>query len=76
MSAETITLYDVERGIGRASGTDERGNIWIEFGVDTFADEFPGECSICGAELMEGFTCLDGGEEVCRAHVQYGEDLA
>lgn len=73
---ETITLYDVDREwYMHASGKDEHGCIWTAFEVDTFADQFPGECSICGAEIMEGFQCLDGGEEVCHAHVQYAEDL-
>ncbi len=67
---ETITLTNI-KGIARKSGTDENGNEWIEFEVDAFAEQLPGECSICGAELEEGWQCLDGGDEVCDEHVSY-----
>jgi len=68
MSAEIIRLHNVE-GIARKSGTDDHGNAWIEFEVDAFAEQEPGECSICGAELESGWLCLDGGDEVCDEHV-------
>jgi len=67
---ETITIHDDGMGISRKSGTDEHGNAWIEFEVDAFAEQEPGTCSICGAELESGWMCLDGGEEVCDEHVK------
>jgi hypothetical protein len=67
---ETIKLSNVA-GIARLSGTDENGCYWIEFEVDYFAEQEPGECSICGAELASGWMCLDGGEEVCSEHIEY-----
>ena len=72
MATETIKLSDVS-GIARKSGTDQYGNQWIQFEVDTLAEQEPGECSICGAELWQGWMCLDGGEDVCSEHVEYGE---
>ncbi len=63
-----ITLKNIE-GIARLSGEDENGNLWVQFEVDSFAEQSPGECSICGAELWEGWLCLDGGEEVCDEHI-------
>ena len=71
---ETITLHNVERGMCHASGTDEHGNLWTEFEVDHMAEQSSGECCICGAELEEGFMCMDGGEEICHDHVEYAED--
>lgn len=67
-SQEQIILHNIE-GFVRKSGTDELGNQWIEFEVDYLAEQEPGECSICGAELESGWLCLDGGEEVCDEHV-------
>lgn len=67
----TITLTNVE-GISRISGTDEHGNQWITFEVDHFAEQLPGQCAICDAELEAGWLCLDGGEEVCDHHVSLG----
>ena len=67
---EAIVLHDVQ-GIARKSGTDEHGNEWVEFEVDAFAEQEPGECSICGETLHDGWMCLDGGEEVCSSHVEY-----
>jgi hypothetical protein len=65
---ETITLHDVD-GIARLSGTDENGCSWTQFEVDSFAEQLPGECCICGEELWDGWMCLDGGDEVCDSHV-------
>jgi hypothetical protein len=67
---ETITLNTIE-GISRLSGTDENGCEWIQFEVDYLAEQEDGECSICGQTLSSGWTCLDGGEEVCDSHVQW-----
>ncbi len=70
---EQIVLHDIQ-GIARKSGTDEHGNEWIQFEVDYFAGQEPGECSLCGEkELTEGWMCLDGGEEVCDSHVDWSE---
>ncbi len=71
---ERIKLHDVQ-GIVRRSGTDEHGNEWVEFEVDTFAEQEPGECSICGETLHDGWVCLDGGEGVCSSHVEYTEEV-
>jgi len=65
---EKIILHDIE-GMARKSGTDDDGNKWVQFEVDAFAEQEPGECSICGDELESGWMCLDGGEEVCDKHV-------
>ena len=69
---ETVTIYDIQ-GFARKSGTDRDGNQWIEFEVDTFAEQEDGECSICGATLSSGWMCLDGGEEVCDEHMVIDE---
>jgi hypothetical protein len=68
---EIIRLHAVE-GIARKSGTDEAGIMWIE--VDAFADQWPGECGICGAEITSGWLCLDGGDEACSDHVVISEE--
>ena len=67
-----IKLHDVE-GFARLSGIDEDGCTWIQFEVDVFAGQEFGECSICGAILSSGWMCMDGGEEVCEAHIVWGE---
>lgn len=60
-----VYLYNCE-GSSRRSGTDLDGNQWLQFEVDTFAEQEPGECSICQATgLMEGWLCMDGGESAC-----------
>lgn len=69
---EVIKLHDME-GISRLSGTDEHGCVWIQFEVDSFAEQEPGECCICGVELWEGWMCLDSGDEVCDEHIQITE---
>lgn len=66
---ETITLTNVE-GIARKSGTDQNGANWIQFDVDTLAEQQPGKCDICGRNIMHGWLCLDGGDEVCNRHVR------
>ena len=71
---ETITLHNIE-GIVRKSGVDSDGNTWLQFKVDEFADQEPGVCMICEATLYDGWTCLDGGDEVCASHVRYADDL-
>jgi hypothetical protein len=68
---KTIKLSNIE-GI-RKSGTDEYGNFWTQFEVDYFADQEPGECAICGAEIESGWMCMDGGDEVCDSHVERKE---
>ena len=68
---QTIRLHDID-GISRLSGTDAAGNHWIQFEVDYFAQQQDGVCSICCAVLASGWMCLDGGEEVCPDHVEYG----
>ena len=68
--AEIIRLRDVE-GLAQKSGTDQHGRQWVQFTVDPFAEQESGECSLCGAELEEGWMCLDGGEEVCSEHVEW-----
>ena len=71
---ETIILHNMH-GLGHKTGTDEHGNQWLEFEVDYFADQMPGECCICSAELETGWLCLDSGEEVCESHVTFKEDM-
>jgi len=68
--SEVIKLRD-KSGIARHTGVDEHGNIWTEFEVDFFAEQSAGECSICGAELLHGWQCMDGGEEVCDVHIEF-----
>ena len=70
---EVIVLHDVG-GIAVLDGIDENGSRWMQFEVDEFAEQEPGECSICGAEMTEGWVCLDGGDEVCDEHVFFEED--
>ena len=70
---EKIKLHDIG-GVSRKSGNDDDGNKWIQFEVDYNAEQEPGECSICGAELESGWMCLDGGEEVCDDHVDMDEE--
>jgi hypothetical protein len=65
---ELIRLHNIE-GIARLSGTDEHGCQWLQFEVDAFAEQESGECSICGETISEGWTCLDGGDEVCSEHI-------
>jgi len=66
---ERVILSDVS-GIARKSGTDQHGNRWVEFEVDYQAEQEPGECCLCGAELESGWVCLDGGDECCEKHVE------
>ncbi len=73
MLTETITLQNIE-GFARKSGTDKQGNKWVEFEVDYLAEQLPSECTICEAEIEFGWTCLDGGEEVCHHHVEFAAD--
>ena len=73
MTTETIILQDIE-GFTYKSGTDQHGNKWLEFEVDHFAEQIPGECSICQAKIESGWICLDGGEEVCHQHVKFAVD--
>lgn len=74
MAEEIVLLHDIE-GTARKSGTDLDGFRWIEFEVDSFAEQEPGECDICGEELWDGWMCLDGGDEVCSRHVEFEEDM-
>jgi hypothetical protein len=69
MESDKVVLHNVE-GVARKSGTDQYGNQWIEFEVDYFAEQMPGECCICGKEIESGWICLDGGDECCDSHVE------
>jgi hypothetical protein len=70
---EVIELVD-GGGISRRFGTDAQGTTWVEWVMDAFACEEPGECAICGrGDLEHTFTCLDGGEEVCPEHIVWKE---
>jgi hypothetical protein len=69
---DKIVLHDIE-GTARRSGTDQHGNHWIEFEVDHLAQQESGNCSICSADLLSGWMCLDGGDEVCDEHVEFEE---
>jgi len=64
---ETITLHDVT-GISRKGGTDEHGNAWLEYTLETLEDG-PDTCDICEAEIESGWLCMDGGEVVCNEHI-------
>lgn len=56
-------------------GLEKKTNCyWVHFVVDYFAEQLPGECCICGAELESGYLCLDGGDEVCSEHVVIEDD--
>jgi hypothetical protein len=65
-----IKLTNIE-GISRLSGTDEQGNVWVQFIVDYFAEQLDGECNICGETLGDGWMCLGGGAEVCSSHIEF-----
>lgn len=69
----TIHLHDLD-GIDTFTGTDDDGCVWTQFEVDTLAEQLPGICAICGAELQSGWLNMDnGGEEVCSDHIQLSE---
>lgn len=70
---EQIVLHNIQ-GFAVKSGVDQHGLAWTQFTVDTFVEQEPGECSICGVELWSGWQCLDGGEEVCDEHVDWSVD--
>lgn len=74
MEGEVIVLHDIE-GIAVLSGTDQDGLTWTQFEVDSFAEQEPGTCDICGKELWSGWVCLDGGDEVCDSHVRFEGDV-
>lgn len=68
-----IRMHDLD-GIDTFTGTDDDGCVWTQFVVDTFAEQLPGTCAICGAELQNGWLNLDnGGEEVCDSHIEITE---
>lgn len=68
-----IRLHDLD-GEDTFTGTDEEGCVWTQFVVDVFAEEKPGICAICGAELLYGWTNIDNrGEEICDCHIQKDE---
>lgn len=70
MATEIVALTNIQ-GFALKTGEDQYGNHWTEFETDYFADQQPGECSICQAEIESGWLCLDGGEEVCHDHISY-----
>lgn len=71
---DTILLRNV-KGHALMTGTDVHGHEWVEFRVDHFAAQGPGECDICGAKIpVGGWTCLDGFGEVCVDHVEFWKD--
>lgn len=72
-SSERVILSDVE-GSARKSGVDQHGNQWTEFTVDYGAEQEPGTCCICGAEIESGWLCLNGGDECCAEHVEFAAD--
>ena len=56
------------------NGYDENGALWVTFEVDYFAEQTDGVCSICGADLSEGYMCMDdASQEVCMDHVNIEE---
>ncbi len=61
-------------GISRLQGICQNNCSWIQFETDYLAEQIAGECSICNAEIENGWLCLDGGEEVCDRHVSFEED--
>ena len=65
---EIIHLWNIV-GTAHKSGEDFNGNQWTEFEADSLAEQLPGKCCICGAELENGWMCLDGGDEVCSGHI-------
>jgi hypothetical protein len=69
-ATDTIILTESESGIL----TDQYGNTWSPFSVDYFAEQFPGECCICGEETESGYMNLDcGGEEAHEHCVTFAE---
>lgn len=66
-----ICLHNLD-GVDTFTGTDDDGQVWTQFVVDALAEQAPGICVICGAELQNGWTNLDnGGEEVCDRHIVF-----
>jgi hypothetical protein len=65
MPSETVYLA---RDEGSLSGglLDRSGCVWV-WGN---AEDQPDDCSICEAEVWEGWQCLDGGEVICSEHVE------
>ena len=63
---EKIILHEDPQ---RFNYVDQHGANWVVFEVDYFAEQLPGQCCICDAEIENGWLCLDGGEEVCHSHV-------
>ena len=57
--------------ISKITGTDTDGLTWSSFLVDQLAEQLPGVCSICNAEIEDGFLCLDGGDEVCTKYIDF-----
>ena len=68
--AEVISLHDI-LGVAHLSGTDTHGHIWAQFGIHPFEELF---CAICGAELNEGWMCMDEDDEVCSKHIVIEEE--
>lgn len=64
----TIHLQSIE-GEATRTGIDDQGCAWAQFSVDPLAEQEPGVCAICGEVITHGWQSLDGGEEVCNAHV-------
>ncbi len=65
-TTSTIILKSDDGGV---TYTCRDGAMWVEFQIDEFADQEPGECAECGAETRAGWLCLDGADEVCAEHV-------
>jgi hypothetical protein len=68
MADETIYLHNVE-GVARKAGADQHNCNWIEFEVDSGAEQEDGACCVCGKTMSSRWMCLDGGDEVCDEHV-------
>ena len=52
---EKIHLWNIV-GTAHKSGEDFNGNQWTEFEADSLAEQLPGKCCICGAELENGWS--------------------
>lgn len=63
-----IHLQSID-GQATLTGIDDHGGVWTSFTVDPLAGQEPGTCAICGEAMLTGWQCLEGGEEVCNAHV-------
>lgn len=67
-----VVLVTVD-GIGHKHGDDIHGQHWTE--SQYVGDGTPEDCCYCGATVLDGWQCLDGGEVCCSSHVVTPDDM-